>query len=116
MNIIVQTFLGLFALLGGVILLYLFMAGLSTSVNLVFLILSLVFLCGASFLFIRVSKITNSATVLKDTETIEGGSKLLAKNNQLIKDYSQSNNKKDNLKAVQIAVSAEATAVAEEGK
>ena len=118
MNIIVQTFLGLLALVGGVALLYFFMAGLSTGVNFLFLIISLVLIGVGSFLFFRVSKIANSSPELTQASTKEtskqANSKLLERNNQIAKDWAQLNSKKDTLKSVQMAVSAEVQAKADQ--
>ncbi len=119
MKTFVQTIVGVVALISGISLFYFFMAGLSTGFNFIFLILSLLFIGAGGFLFYRVSKMVNAnpemSPALEPAPT-ETGTKLLEKNNQLVKDYSQTNYKKDNLKAVQMAVSAEATVVAEEGK
>jgi membrane protein implicated in regulation of membrane protease activity len=113
MNIFIQTLLGIIALIVGVSLLYFFMAGLSTGVNFLFLILSLVFIGAGTFLFVRVSKIENTNPELNEASTkdsVQTNSKLLDKNNQMIKEWSQLNSKKDNLKAVQMAVGAEVQA------
>lgn len=115
MKLFVQTALGILALIAGVALLYFFMSGLSKGANFIFLILSIIFIGVGAFLFFRVSKLQNAIQEGNDIAT-ESGSKLLQKNNQMIKDYGQANGKKENLKAVQIAVGAEATAIAEEGK
>ena len=119
MNLFVQTLLGIIALIAGVSLLYFFMAGLSTGVNFLFLILALVFVGVGGFLFFRVSKIQNGIpqdSVAVEPVPAESGSKLLAKNNQMVKEWSQATNKKENLKAVQMAVSAEVQVKTEEGK
>lgn len=115
MNLIVQTLLGIIGLIAGVILLYLFISGLSKGPNFIFLILSVLFIGAGAFLFIRITKLQNA--IQEGTEKVaESGSKLLEKNNQMINEYGQANSKKDNLKAVQLAVGAEATTIAEESK
>lgn len=117
MKLFIQTGLGIAALLIGVTLLYFFMSGLGKGANFIFLALSLVFIGAGAFLFIRVAKIQNAIQEgITEPIAAESGTKLLQKNNQMIKDYNQANGKKENLKAVQLAVGAEATAIAEEGK
>jgi len=119
MIIFIQTISGVVSYFAGISLLYFFISRLSTNVNYIFLITSLIFLASGTYLFIRVSKFTNSVSdESKAVEVVpaDGGSKLLEKNNQMVKEWNHTTNKKDNLKAVQIAVSAEATAVAEENK
>lgn len=119
MKLFIQTFLGIVALIAGISFLYFFMSGLSTGFNVILLLLSLILIGIGSYLFFRVSKIANAIpqnSAAIEPVPVDSGSKLLEKNNQMIKDYNQQNSKKDNLKAVQIAVGAEATTIAEEGK
>jgi hypothetical protein len=117
MKLFVQTGLGIVLLIAGVSLLYFFISGLSKGFNFIFLILSLVFIGAGTFLFFKVSKIANgipeeSAAI--EPVPAESGSKLLEKNNQIVKDWTQATNKKENLKSVQMAVSAEVQAKSEE--
>src|SRR6185437_2597785 len=98
MKLVIQTILGILALIAGISLLYLLISGLNNGVNYIFLILSLVFIGGGGFLFVRVSKLANADTVQGMDKTLtESGSKLLQKNNQIISDYSDTNVKKDHL-------------------
>src|SRR5438874_11036987 len=104
MKLFVQTGIGIVALIAGVSLLYFFFLGLSSGFNFVFLLLSLVLISVGAFIFIRVSKMTNTIPETpKAFEPVpaENGSKLLEKNNQLVKDWEQVNTKKDSLKAVE---------------
>ncbi len=113
MNLFIQTLLGIIALIGGVTLLYFFIVGLNISVNFLFLILSFVLICVGSFLFIRVSKLENSSTE-KDTVTAAStteakAAKLLEKNNKMIQEWNKTNQTKDSLKMVELAVAAKAS-------
>lgn len=112
MKIVVQTGLGVVTLLGGVGLLYFFISQLSTSANLIFLIIALALFGVSGFLFFRVAKIENAISETTDSKEAlkETGSQLLEKNNQMIQDWGKVNTKKDNLKAIQIAANAQAQA------
>lgn len=118
MKLFVQTGIGIVALIAGVSLLFLFFSGLSAGVNFIFLILSLVLIGAGAFMFVRVSKIENTSPESTNMQIApaeaESGSKLLEKNNQLVQEWSNTTNKKDHLKAVQIAVSAEQQAKKED--
>ena len=116
MKIVVQTGLGVVALLGGVGLLYLFISQLSASLNIIFLVIALVLFGVGGFFFFKVAKIENAIPEATDPqETVkETGSKLLEKNNQMIEDWGKVNTKKDNLKAIQIAANAQAQAAKEQ--
>lgn len=116
MKIVVQTGLGVVALFGGVGLLYLFISQLSTSANIIFLIIALVLFGVSGFLFFKVAKIENAIPEATDSQGTlkETGSQLLEKNNQMIQDWGKVNTKKDNLKAIQIAANAQAQAAKEQ--
>lgn len=115
MKLFIQTILGIGALIAGVSLLYFFMTGLSTGVNFILLILSIIFIGAGGFLFIRVSKIENAIPEAgSEVASKETGSKLLEKNNQMIQDWGKVNTKKDNLKAIQIAANAQEQATKEQ--
>jgi hypothetical protein len=109
MKIVVQTGIGVLALLGGVFLLYLFISQLNANTNIIFLIIALALFGVGAFLFVRVAKIENAVAQNSDSQEKinETGSKLLEKNNQMIQEWGKTNSKKDNLKAVQIAASAQ---------
>src|SRR6266550_8426586 len=108
MKLFVQTFLGIVALIAGVALLYFFFSGLNSGVNFIYLIFSFILIGIGAFLFVKVSKLANSSPEPSvEVVPAESGSKLLEKNNQIVKDWEQANDKKENLKAVQMAVGAE---------
>ena len=116
MKIVVQTGLGVLALLGGVSLLYLFISQLNANINILFLFIALALFGAGGFLFFRVAKIENAIPETTDTQEKPGetGSKLLDKNNKMIQDWTKTNSKNDNLKAIEIAASAQQQATKEQ--
>lgn len=111
---LLQTLIGIILAFAGIVLLYLFLTSLNNHPNYLFIGLSLLTFGGAVFLFIRAEK--TDPVILDRTEpesesiTIpfipKGGKKspdTLARNNEMVKEWTETNSKRDKLKVAQIA-------------
>jgi hypothetical protein len=109
-----QSLFGVILTFAGIFVLYLFITSLDKQANFLYFGLSLVLVGGAIFLFIRAEK--SDPLILKRTEpesesiTIpfipkkeKNTPDVLAKNNEMVKEWNETNAKRDKLKAAQIS-------------
>jgi len=120
MKIFIQSFLGIALTLGGVYTMYIYISGLDTNVNIVFLLLSLLMLGAGVFVLIlagksdtiilkRVSKpeLDKNPIIMPSKQNDEGLASKLEENNKLLKDWKKTNETKERLRMLEMQASAE---------
>jgi len=108
-----QSFLGVILVLGGVYLLYLFISSLNKQENILFLGLFFLLVSGGVFLLIRAGKSDTvilkrtAPDVIDDVQSLTFGkeklSNQLAKNNQMLAEWTKTNNTKTMMKMLEIS-------------
>ena len=113
LKIVGQSLIGIILTIGGVYLLYQYIASLNKNANILFFILSIICIGGGIFLLIlteRSETVIRTRTAPDTTDTSETmslsketfGDKL-AKNNEMISDWKRVNSTKNKMKMVQIS-------------
>ncbi|HWY80089.1 MAG TPA: hypothetical protein VNW29_07065 [Candidatus Sulfotelmatobacter sp.] len=108
---IIQTVAGIVFIFGGISIIYVFIINLNTNANLFFLALSIFFLCGGIYFFIKAGKsdstVISRVPPMKSTlfEEKSGLSERLAKNNEIMGNWKKVNETKDRLRMIEISAS-----------
>jgi hypothetical protein len=107
-NKLLQTFLGIVFFLGGIILFYFFISGLSAGANFIFLGLSFVLIGIGIYFFVKTGKTQSSEDkkALIDADTSKTFSNKLAENNAMLNDWKKTNDTKERLRMLELSGSA----------